>query len=234
MIKRIFPLIALLVFFSSCEDNILNADPKIGPEYYPVKLGDYRIYDVTETTYLLNVPKTENFQIRERLDEISTDQAGRQWHRVEVSQRAQAGLNWRIVGVKMLSASPTDLLVSENNQTRLHLLYPVVEGKSWKSNPLGSSTEAEKYSFTKVMDSFKSGTKTYPNTITLIQANTDNLLNVKDIYEVLAMDVGPIFRRKRELNFCNGDAAVPCQVGEGYIVTGTDRQEVLVESGQSN
>lgn len=232
MMKRFLCCGLLLAFFiSSCEDDIISADPDTGHAYYPVELGAYRIYNVTETTYLRNAPKTQTFQMRERLDEISTDQTGRQWHRVEVSQRTQEGQNWRIIGVKLLSASASEFRILENNQTRVHLVFPVEEGKSWKSNPLNTSIEAESYTYTNVNEPFVSGSQTYDNTITLIQADTDNLLNLNEQYEVLAMGVGPVFRSKRVLNYCNGDPGLTCEVGSGYIVTGTERLEVLVESG---
>lgn len=240
MIKRIFPVLALMMSLLpfSCDDKEITFDPNTsGHAYYPLELGAYRVYDVTETTYRNDIGQTEEFQIRERIDEVSTDQTGRQWYRVEISRRPIGEEVWRIQGVKMLSQSATDFRILENNQTFVHMVYPAKNGKAWVYNPLNASAGKENYSYAKVGEAFTEGPAQYENTLTIIKAETDpdNTLLFDYTFEVLALGVGPVFRSSQSYRYCDDSQEISCTgYGTNFIVTGTERKETLVDSGVIN
>ena len=237
MMKKLFPVLALLMasLVFSCEDNEITLDPDaFGHAYYPLAIGTYHIYQVVETTYRNDVGQTEEFELRERIDEVSTDQTGRQWYRVEISRREMGEQTWRIQGVKMLSTSATDFRILENNQTFVHMVYPVENGKSWVFNPMNASTSKENYYYEKVGEAFAEGAAQYDNTLTIVQAETDpdNTLLFDYTYEVLAKGVGPVFRSSQSYRYCDDSQEISCTgYGTKFIVTGTERKETLVEAG---
>ncbi|MFC6999991.1 hypothetical protein [Rufibacter roseus] len=231
--KKLLSLLVLLsVFLSSCEDEVITLDPdKTGHAYYPLEVGHYWVFSITETTYRNNVGQTTEFQIRERIDETTVDQSGREWYRVEISRRENESDRWKVQDVMLLSKSASDFRITKNNQTLVHMVYPAQNGKTWIYNPLNTSETKEFYSYEKIGDSFSMGSNTYDNTLTIVQADTVNLLFLNEKHEVLSFGVGPVYRMWRSHKYCDGDTGVNCEIGTGYIVTGTEREEVLIETG---
>ncbi|MGV3539698.1 MAG: hypothetical protein ACO1OQ_07805 [Rufibacter sp.] len=237
MKRSIYFFLALVMGLAfSCSEEEVTFDPEAqGYAYYPLEVGSFRIYNVTQTEYANNEGETEEFQLREKIDALVKDQTGRDWYRVEVSRRPMGGTAWTILGVKMLSASSTDFRIQENNVTNVHLVFPVQNGKSWVHNAFVDQAKPANYSYEKVGEAFEVNGQTYDNTVVLVKVKGDetDLLKFNDHYEVLAKGVGPIYRASKDLYYCNDtNPNSPCQVGVGYIISGTDRVEELVETGK--
>ncbi|ALJ00623.1 hypothetical protein DC20_18635 [Rufibacter tibetensis] len=226
---------------SSCGDNEVTRDPEaLGHHYFPLELGRYSIFNVTETKYTNNVKQITSYQTRELINEVSTDQTGKDWYRVEVSRRNNANDVWTITGVKMISKTFTDVEVKNNNRTTVEMVFPVVETKEWNPNAFNTDYDKEeeehnrvKFFYQDVARPFEIGGKSYANTVKVIKSVGDpSVFNYLDVYEVYSKEQGPVYRFSHDRYYCDAGPGTNCQVGSNYIISGLDRIETLTETGK--
>ncbi|RNI30710.1 hypothetical protein [Rufibacter latericius] len=236
--KRILLFVVLLTsLLSSCGDEEITRDPdSLGYQYYPLAIGNYWIFNVTENKYTLNViTQTTTYQSRERIDGTITDQTGREWYRVELSRRSNPEASWVVSGVKLISMSSSDLRIQENNQTFVKMVFPVKKGYSFVTNGF---VDAVTYDYVYLTYSdlgktiFENGT-TYDNTLTVIQEDFEKLYDLREQSEILSFNLGPIKRSLVSFDYCNTSDVGICEVGTGFIVNGTEKIEVLESSGKT-
>ncbi|MFB9862100.1 hypothetical protein [Rufibacter immobilis] len=234
----LFAFLLTSLVATSCGDEEITRDPDaIGYQYYPLEVGNYWIFNVTENTYRRNeVENTTSYQTRERIDAITKDQEGREWYRVELSRRSTEGSNWVINGVRLISRSASDLRVQENNSTYVRMVYPVEEGRSFITNAfLGGGSETKVYlTYQDLGKPYAEDGLDYATTLTVKQADFEEFLDKKEATEVLAWGVGPIKRSTINYDYCNpASGESDCAVGTNFIVSGTDKTELLVSSGKA-
>ncbi|GGK67802.1 hypothetical protein ACD591_20780 [Rufibacter glacialis] len=243
MRKLLLSLVLLTSLLSSCGDDEITRDPdKMGLAYFPLQVGKYWVFDVTETKYVNNITSKTNFQIREEIDEVTKDQLGKEWFRMKVSKRNSPTSAWNIIGVKMVAATNTDLQVKDNNRTTVELVFPMAEGKKWNPNAFnsayGKDEEAQNQShyFYKGIDQpFDMEGKVFPFTVTVVKAEgTPKDISFTDVVEVYSKDQGPVYRAAKNRYYCDAGPGTNCEIGSGYIISGLDRVEKLLEAGKAN
>lgn len=210
-------------------------------DYYPVQVGDFRVYDVVDSTWANNVvPTPARYQFRERVAEEYTDAGGRKSFRVVRAKRLTAADAWRDDSVLVVSPSSENVLVTRNNRRTVDLIFPVREGY-WNANAFndlnGVSEENMHYIAVGQPFTATSGSRTfsYDKTVTVSSREDDgNLINAFYYYrrrEVFAKGSGPVRRSTRRFTLCdpnNGN----CIPSFSFIYRGSTRTETLVEKGR--
>ncbi|WP_426491995.1 hypothetical protein [Hymenobacter sp. 102] len=227
--------------------------PNPGPEYYPLAVGAYRIYDVADTTWRNNVPTASRFQFREQVAaELTPDATGQPVYRVIRSRRATATDAWAVDSVLTVTVGKNFLTEQRSNRRSVELVFPVVENKSWSNTGFYAPDTAKQVNreptrfYRAVGEPFTiaSGTKqfSYENTVTVtndlstpfifptdpggpnINNKTTNIVRA-----TFAKGIGPVYRYKRSIDHCsiNGGSC-----DRRNFIIGQSRREVLVESGQ--
>ncbi|MBC3539742.1 hypothetical protein ACFSC6_21360 [Rufibacter sediminis] len=235
--KRILLFVVLLTsLLSSCGDDEITRDAeRFGYQYYPLAIGNYWIFNVTENKYVRDaISQTSTYQKREWIDATVTDQTGREWYRVQISRRNTASDAWMVSGVKLISMSSSDLRIQENNQTTVQMIFPVKNGNSFISNAFRNEDHDKPvyYTYADLGSIFTEAGNTYDNTVTLLQGDTDTQLEYQEKYEVYAAGKGPVNRTDKHYFYCDDSTGEQCPYGEEYIVNGTDKLEVLESSGK--
>ncbi|WP_207430450.1 hypothetical protein [Sabulibacter ruber] len=226
-------VVALTSLLTSCGDEEITRDPdSVGYQYYPLEVGRYWIFNVTENKYTNNIKvETTAYQTMERIDTVLKDQTGKEWYRVELSRRADASSSWVINGVKLISLSSSDLRVQENNQTTVQMVFPVKNGYSFISNGFQNSEDPVYYTYENLGQALSEDGLSYDNTLTVIRADFDKLLDLDEAYTILATEVGPVKRSVIFYEYCNSGQGTNCEVGTDYIVSGSDKTEILESTG---
>ena len=222
---------------TSCQDDS-EVQPFVGPEYYPLAVGTYRIYDVTDTAWANNKATASRFQFREQVDtELTPDAAGESVYRVIRSRRPTATDAWRVDSVFTIAVGERAVTEQFNNRRIVALVFPVEDGKAWNINAFNSadSIRASNRMYSKVGQPFsvqRNGkTYSYDNSIT----TTNNLsVDVNACYTTIkrttfAQGVGPVYRVSRAFTHDPGGGK-PCDNTAIYL--GQSRSEVLIESGK--
>jgi len=226
----------LALTLAGCKNESVKVAPN-DTSYYPLAVGDYRIYNVTDTTWNNNIRVVEQYQFRERVAEEYTDAAGRRALQVVRSKRATPTAAWRDDSVLVVSPSADNVLVSRNNRRTVELVFPVRENYSWNMNAFNEldPIQAQNRSYIEVGQPFtvvsEGQTYAYPATATVFDESYDKLCIPYWRRQVYVKGEGPVYRQWRafSLNVPNTGLCSPMAV---YIYRGRSRTEVLVESGR--
>lgn len=234
MKKLVMAAAVLVGLLTACKDEEVFYDPiAAGESYYPLQVGSYWIYNVTDITYLNNVGDTTEFEQREQINGIITDQTGKSWYRVQVSKRSAGETAWTNTGIKLLARTDTDLQVNENNVTKVHMIFPVKNQRTWNPNAFNGAGTSEYYYDQVGTPATVNGTA-YANTATIVKAaSLDSLISNNKQREVVAEGVGPVYRYYNVVNYCAGGSGSNCNVGENYITSGRKRVDLLTDHGLS-
>src|SRR5436190_1792859 len=95
MKKTGYILLLLSVLFYGCTEKEELNDMTAGKTYYPMAIGDYRIYNVSHTRWENNAVKySDTFQIRERVDTLFNNLAGEATYKIIRSKRPTSSDAW--------------------------------------------------------------------------------------------------------------------------------------------
>ncbi|WP_205500696.1 hypothetical protein [Rufibacter psychrotolerans] len=232
--KKLLFLVAVVAgFLSSCGDDEISRDPdSIGYQYYPLEVGRYWIFNVTENKYVNNAKvETTTHQTREEIDAIVKDQTGKEWYRVELSRRPDASANWVISGVRLVSLSANNLQIQENNQTTVQMVFPVKNGYSFVANGFQDQENPVYFTYAALGKAFSQDGLSYDNTLTLVKLDEDTEVVFDKSIEVLALNSGPVYRSEQLYDYCDDSTGETCPYAVDYIVSGSDRTEILESTG---
>ena len=192
MLKNLLFGIALLVFFSRCSEEVTTTDATIGREYYPVKIGNYWIYDVSETRVSNNQYDSVKYQVRELVDTVFKNAANELTYRIVMSRKNSTDANWSNDSLVLVNKSLSDVRRTHNNFKKIILLFPVQEGKQWDTNAF-NILDADDFSYSNVNRPFVLNNVTYDSTVTVVQGEP-NEVELDDRTEVYAYNVGMIYK----------------------------------------
>ncbi|ARS34843.1 hypothetical protein [Pontibacter actiniarum] len=243
-------LVMLAGLLTACEDKHKEPDPAMmGFGYYPLEIGDYRIYQVTDISYKNDVGDTARFQLRERIDTSFTDQTNELVYKVVRSVRPDEGSPWVDDSVYVVSKTSKMLLLTKNNTKFVKLVFPVKEGKTWLGDAyndrkaLSYEPDPSKrsdyylgkdpYTYENRGASFTVNGETYGNTVTVVQGvPTESWIGLDDRKEVYAEGVGMVYRLYKRIVYCNETESSGCDYAIGFKLYGNERTEELISQGK--
>ncbi|WP_242928209.1 hypothetical protein [Pontibacter vulgaris] len=250
MKKIVLSLVLATAFIAGCDDKFAELDPSTaGYDYYPLEVGDYRIYDVTNIRFLHNVGDTTRFQMRELVDTTFIDQTNTVNYKIIRSIRADDNSEWQEDSVMVVTKSLTNVILTKDNTKYVKMVFPVKEGKKWAADMYNTHTipEEKRNDFMSDRDPFKIkepstfidvdkpysvGGKSYTNTVTIIQGTPiDPIMGIDDRKEVYAKGIGRVYRIFNRATFAPC-APNQCAFGEQFKLDGHERHEVLVSYGK--
>jgi hypothetical protein len=217
MFKNLFFWLLITLLFSQCSEDIKPTDAAIGREYYPVKVGNYWIYDVVETRVSNNKYDSLKYQIRELIDTVYRNAANEITYRVKYSRKKNSDPDWTNDSLLMLNKSLSDVRRTQNNFKTISLIFPVQEGKQWKPNAF-NTRDVEDYYYTGVNQPFVLNNVTYDSTITVVQGEPD-LTVLDDRKEVYAYKTGLIYKNHTVYEYAQiapGNIPDPTRVAKGF------------------
>ncbi|WP_187315848.1 hypothetical protein [Hymenobacter sp. BT190] len=234
----------LVVAVAGCENETETVEPT-DTSYYQLEVGQFRIYEVTDTLWTNYVRQPQpRFQFRERVEEKFTDASGRTAYRVVRARRTTSTDAWRDDSVLVVSPSASNVLVTRNNRRTVELIYPVRTGYYWNLNAFNEQNPVDKndFHYKQVGESFTTTSAagqatTYPKTVTTALRETDaeeggeyiNAFYYFRSRQVYAAGTGPVYRSRRRFIYCPPGNCVPDPTRP---FAGSTRTEVLIEAGR--
>jgi hypothetical protein len=234
-----------LPLLAGCRHDSVVPNPVV--DYFPVVVGTYRTYAVTDSVWANAKATATTFQLRERVTEQFTDAAGKPAYRLVRSRRANSGAGWVDDSVLVVQPSAQAVLLTKNNVRTVELVYPARAGKGWNVNALNGSPDTIT-SQTRIYGP-SVGTpyttpaaggqpaKTYDNTV-ITKATLDggvenfNALNQIGLRQVYANSVGLILRRRFSYaTYTTNPDGSTNLFKPNEVQSGAARYEVLIETG---
>jgi hypothetical protein len=241
MIRNLLCWVILAFVVVSCDKSYVTPDPVArGLNFYPVEVGDYRIYNVKDIKYQHNEPTELNFQMREWVVDSFMDQTNTLTYKIIRSIRPNAESEWEDDSVMTVTKNHTMVTLTKDNTKYVKMVFPVVEGKKWEADAYNTrydyNGDREKYIYSKVDQLSVINNTEFDKTvlITVLPALASETTDYDDRQEIYARNVGRIYRlfHKESYAPCNLDVENGCPDGAGFILDGHKREEVLIEHGK--
>jgi hypothetical protein len=214
--KKVVTLLVSVAALSYGCSKDYEPDPKEkGYEYYPLNIGDFRVYNVHEVRYQDKDSTVTDYQLRERVDTTYTNQAGELTYKIIRSKRTNAAQGWLDDSVLVVNRSATDLRTTANNVKKVQLIFPVRNFKNWNPNAFNTLDSADSHYANKGAAFTVKGNQ-YANTVRVVEADISNILRLENRYEIYAENVGMVYKKEHVINFCN-DPEV-CGVVDGTVI----------------
>ncbi|TGE28622.1 hypothetical protein [Hymenobacter metallicola] len=247
-LKRLLPLAPLAALaFTSCENKTVPG-PESGADYFPLAVGNYRIYQVLDTTWSNYQRTPVSYQFRETVADQITDAAGQASFRVVRAKRVLPTDAWRDDSVMVITATPKYVAQTRNNRRTIDLVFPVRDNYAWNMysfvsvDTAAESRNEDNRRYEAVGQPFQATAagKTYryeQTASTALIVDNRNLYGFDNEYylstykEVYAKGVGPVYRVRRRLNYCD-EQSPTCSRSNTRIYKGQARVEVLIEQGK--
>ncbi|MDQ4139044.1 MAG: hypothetical protein M3142_00835 [Bacteroidota bacterium] len=242
MVKQWLLFLFINYLFSGCTQEIAPNPEEIGLKYYPLQVGDYWIYQVTETRYQNQFASqpgdSVQYWVREQVDTVYKDLTNENTYKIIRSRRNNADGEWGTDSVYVVNKSGSDVRVTQNNVRVVKFIFPVTEGKKWNAqiyntrSGVNNSSEQTFYSFANLSAAFSINGTTYPNTVKVVQVLNENAIEKQELFEIYAYGIGRIYKHVVAYNYCSDpDRQNGCGVGTEFIITGIKRIEKLQEHG---
>lgn len=221
--RIVIPLVFALVW-TSCNQRLEVTPETLGYDFYPIELGQYRVYDVEEIDYKLSGFDTTHYQLRETIFDslVSPDQTS---YLIRRDKRNEATDKWKSDSVWTATLTANYLAISENSVPFMKLTFPVELGREWNGNSLNSKSEITY--FYQPATGVLIDSVAFDDHIRLIIEDIEpNIVGQDERSEVYARGVGLVQKNYLTLQFCTADCN---EIGE--IEAGRFLKQTLIEAG---
>lgn len=231
--KKIGYLLMFLAvaFFNGCTEKEELNDEIAGKTYFPMNIGDYRIYNVQFKRWLQNkVVDSSEFQLRERVDTLYTDLSGQPTYKIIRSKRPTSDDIWVDDSVITISLTNNQVRRHMDNVTEVKMIFPVAENKHWDPNVYNTREPGNAY-YQDVNLPYILDGKQYVKTTKVVVSNFESAINHDFREEVYADNIGLIYKKYDVIEYCN----IPdCNFDPTYILRGYLRTETLDSYGHTD
>ncbi|WP_420578375.1 hypothetical protein [Ekhidna sp.] len=219
-------ILLFALFFSSCNSSKEVGPETVGYDFYPLAVGDYRIYDVEEIKYLITGFDTSVYQLREIIiDSIpSNDQTIYLLRRDIRTNEMDA---WESDSLWTVTRTSNYLSITENNIPFIKLTFPVKEGKEWDGNSLNSRSELSYY-YQPVETNNIDSLSLDDHIRVIIEDIEENVTGVDLRSEVYAKGIGLVEKDYLTQKKCTSS---DCGPDLGEVIAGRSLKQVLIEIG---
>ncbi|MEP1095773.1 MAG: hypothetical protein ABJG78_11730 [Cyclobacteriaceae bacterium] len=216
--------LAVFTILISCNQQLEVTNETLGYDYYPIVLGQYRIYDVEEIDYKLSGFDTMHYQLRETIFDslVSPDQTS---YLIRRDKRGDVTEKWKSDSVWTATLTSNYLAISENSVPFMKLTFPVELGREWNGNSLNTKPEITYY--------YQPATEAIIDSVVLddhirliIEDIEPNIVSQDERSEVYARGIGLVQKHYLTLQFCTADCN---EIGE--IEAGRFLSQILIEAG---
>jgi len=223
---------------NGCRNETVTPNPVA--DYYPLEVGTYRAYAVSDTTWSKGVATTTSYQLREGITEKFMDAAGQPAYRILRARRANGTAAWADDSVFVVQPLAQSISLTRDNVRSIELIYPIVASKTWRkysfTTTRGDSVRAFDPTVGKPFTTPGASPKTYDLTATVRDvepvALNDGLYRQAGYLQVFAQGAGPVLRRRYSYQTFIAQLNGSQTLTPGVRQVGFSRLEVLIDSGK--
>jgi hypothetical protein len=227
MLKRNYFSIFIFFLFIVCCSGPDKPEQLKDSSYYPLEAGNFSEFQLEKTTYSFGQPeKISKYIIRQLTQNPFTDSEGNLIFPQQYST-FNSDQSWQTDSVTISWLSSDKILMQENGQTVIKLIFPVAEGLQWNGNEYNSSGKCI-FEATGIQKPLQIDSIFFPNTVTIIRQNDSTLLSRSKYTETYAPGVGLICREQLYLRYCY---TADC-LGKGIISSGWKKITRIRKSGK--
>lgn len=228
-LNQLVVTIILYLLVTGCNETLEPNNSEFGYEYYPMEIGDYRIYHTVGIRYNLNGSiDTTKYLVKEIAEEELAYSDGTTRLILGRYSTEIGSVKWQKDSLWAVLVDDTKVVVSEANIDFIKLVFPIKESIEWDGNAFNGSDD-EFYELDDIGKSYTYDTISYENTLTVVHKDLlDPAKITEDDYriEVFAANIGLVHKLKIGINYCS-----TC-VENGTIEDGFIFEQKLIEIGK--
>ncbi len=200
-----------------------------GSAYFPLNKGIYQIYAVNEVRYsALAEPVASSYELMVEVVDSFPSAQGQYTYVIHRSRRSTEIDSWEILDTWSARKDSREAIVSEGNTAFVKVIFPVRTGTRWNGNAF-NTLGIDEYVLTNIHQSFGINGMTFENTFTVEQERNEDLIVFNDERrEVYALDVGLVYKKIIQLNYCTDEICI----GKQKIENGLEIQMVIKQYGK--
>lgn len=122
-----------IVLVVSCTSDNEVTEQDFGFDYFPLEIGNFREYAVTEVNFLSAGPDTSRYYLREEITDSAVN-GGVVLYTIERSSKILPTDPWNLDSLWSARIDGFEAVQVENNIQILKIQFPVADGKVWDSN----------------------------------------------------------------------------------------------------
>jgi hypothetical protein len=210
-------------------------------DYFPTRVGDYRIFHVIETQVTAyNIETDYEYDIKTVVVDSFSNAQGTYSFIVNRFKGEIISNSWQSLDTWIIRADNREVVVTEGSTPFVRLAFPLQNKRTWNGNAYNNQessefcegdtfTSCDQYELANVAQPFTTpGGATFNKTIEIIQNNDPDLITEYDIRkEVYARHIGLVFKSTTLLKYCTiGNCLGQQLVENGLIFT-----QELIEYG---
>ncbi len=194
----------------------------IDADFYPIKVGQSRIYQVNEIRYQLIGFDTSAYQLRETVFD-SIVSADRVTYMLLRDRRTALSDPWVSDSLWTVTLTPNFVSVNENNIALMKLTFPVSAGRVWNGNGLNTRAWAT-YRYM-LPDTVSIDSIALTNHMRVVISDVEqNIVNRDERSELYVKGVGLVRKDYLTLGFCTSNCDQFGQIQSGRFL-----RQVLIE-----
>lgn len=193
--KFIIVLFISIIIFYACKKE--TGDPvDMGHKYFPVNTGHWVVYDVDSISYndFTGEIDSFNYQIKEIVESVFTDNSGRESQRLERYIRHSDTDEWSLKNVWYETRTMSGAERVEENLRLVKLIFPPEESQEWNGN-IYNTLDAQTYKFQNVHDPYTINNTTFDSTLTVLQRSQLTLISDNFQQEIYAANIGMVYKK---------------------------------------
>ena len=174
----------------------------LGHDYFPITIGDYRVYEVSETSYVDKIETIDNYQLRESFYD-SIESENEVTFLMRVQRRNSDQDNWVSIENITVRQTESNLEYREGNMSFVKMSYPVLTNRSWDGNAQNQNSE-QVYRY----EELGSNDFTFESTDHIKVIISDlpaNIVEQDERFEIYAQGIGLVERNFIEIDFCQSN-----------------------------
>lgn len=203
---HIWTLFLMVFVLGACsEKNITLDQDRLGLEYFPLEVGQYRIYDVNEILYTISSFDTLQYELRESVVNSYENSEGSTTYTIHREKRVNDQALWELDSVWTARKTNSVAISVENNISLVKMVFPIENGISWDGNIFNSSSE-RLFTYDLNVEPITVGADEFTDLVKVIQSDIpENIVNQDQRYEVYATGIGLVNKNGIMLTFCTVD-----------------------------
>ncbi len=219
-------LFALSVFGCS-ETRDINPDA-YGTDYFPLKVGQFAIYQVEGVEYINSRDSVEfSYQLKESITESFEDLESGISYKILREKRENENEEWKIDSVWSARKDGLRAIKTENNVPYIRLVFPFQENKTWNGNGLNNK-QPDDYEMIDVGKPYAGIFSYFDRTVTvIIDLIPDRFVQYISKKEVYSQHTGLVYKENVILNYRQGD-----DYGLGIVDSGIKYFQSILAYGE--
>lgn len=215
--KHLIACMVLPLLFS-CNEEVKDLVAEQGYDFFPVKTGHYRLYEVDEILFRGSEADSSHYFLKEVItDSIIAEDQTVNYLLKRYTTEDTTFSTWKIDSVWTVRRNSRQGIVTENNVPFVKMIFPVKAGQSWNGNALNSRGK-QMYYYEAAGNLVRSDMDIPTKDIirVIIEDIPENLVMQDERSEIYVRGIGLIEKDYISVMFCQSGCS-PGQIEDGRI-----------------